>query len=304
MNPTLAHPVVIAAKAGLAASAALALVTALGLPDRLSALFVAVVCISPTVYSGLRRGVEQVGASAVGGLVTWALSLFLPAPLVLGLSMFGSIWLAFAVGLGRGYAVAAFTVAYMVVLPASGPAAALELRLASVAVGVLSAIVVNLLVSAASWRRVFARRLAIARQVLAADFAGLARALERPQDAAARQALFEGSFVLLRALFEELSDAGRESRLLGPAPREAIDAAAAAAHHLLAVAHYGKDTVFALEHGRAVPATSQATAATLAGVVGALAAGPGSAEGPLGEAVEAWALARAAERRFAGEPVG
>ncbi|MHB8874048.1 MAG: aromatic acid exporter family protein [Myxococcaceae bacterium] len=305
MNAGLAHPLYIAAKASLAALLALALVGLAGLPDKLSATFVAVVCISPTVYSGVRRGLDQLGASAIGGAVTWALSLVLPVPAVMGLALFLSIYLCFVVGLARGFLVAAFTVLYVLILPEASPGAALEHRLASVAIGVGSALLLNLLVSALSWRRVFRRRLSIARKSVAAEWEALAGALEGGAGKEKPRPLFDGSFVLLRTLFEELSDASRESRLLRGGPRASLSEALAAAHQLLAVAHHGKDLVLLLEREKGPFPGAAARARALSVAMGESTAPQGEpplepeVRGALQSAALAWEKARAAEQRFA-----
>lgn len=304
MNPALAHPLYIAVKASLAALLALAVVDLLNLPDKLSATFVAVVCISPTVYSGVRRGLEQLGASAIGGAVTWSLSLVLPHAAVMGLSLFLAIWLSFVVGLARGFVVAAFTVLYVLILPGASAASAVEVRLASVAIGVGSAIVLNLAVSALTYRSLFARRLAIARASVAGQWKALAQALEGGAPEAVRHGLFEECFELSRALFEELVDASRESRLLKGKPRPSLAHAQAAAHHLLAVAHYGKDLALLLDRatGPFPQGAAQARALAAAMAQGNAADTPGESEpaasAALGSAALAWEQAREAERRF------
>ena len=143
MNPALAHPSFIALKACLAALLALALVNSLHVPDTLSATFVACACLTPTVYSGFRRGLEQIGASAVGGVLTWLLELWFPPTVALGLGLLLSIWLCFRIGLGEGFLIASFTVLYVTLLSGSTPGLTLVSRMESVGLGALSAFAVT-----------------------------------------------------------------------------------------------------------------------------------------------------------------
>jgi hypothetical protein len=306
VNPALAHPFYIALKSSLAALLALTGVELLGIPDRLSATFVAVVCISPTVYSGLRRGLDQLGASAPGGVVTWAAAQLLPRPAALTVALFVVVYVAFRVGLARGVLVASFTVLYVLLIPGPNPTLVLEYRLASVAVGVVSALAMNLAVSALSYRSVFRRRLVIARTSVADQWEQLAVALEQTQaqrDVLKVRALFEPTFPLLRHLYEELSDAVQESRLRGGKPRQRLENALEATHQLLAVAHYGKDLALRLERETAEFPNAAAWAKSLGASMrsGAALAGEVRGEeglrGPLQSASEAWAHARAAEAR-------
>ncbi len=268
MNPALAHPLYIALKAALAAMAALVLVELFGIHDRLSATFVAVVCISPTVYTGLRRGLEQIAASALGGAVTWSLTALLPRPAALLVGLFTTIWLCFRVGFARAYLVAAFTVLYGLFIPGESVTRTLEHRLASVAIGVFCAIGINLAISFATYRSLFARRMKIARTQVATAFRALAGLLARPpttpEEDAALAGLFENVFPLLRALAEELTDAARESRLRGGATRALIEGTLRAAHELLSVAHHGKDAALLQRRERAPFPLAAACAGQLA----------------------------------------
>jgi hypothetical protein len=280
MNAALAHPLYLAVKSALAALLALVAVELLGLPDRLSATFVACVCITPTAYAGLRRGLDQLMGSAIGGGLSWLTFLWVPRAAAIGLSLFWGTLLTFGFGFARGWLVAAFSVLYVLLIPGPDPATVLELRMASVAIGVLSATAVNLVVSRISYRGVFTRRLAIARRQVAGELRLLSEQLRGPVVESQRRRLFEESFPLLRHLFEELADGLRETGLLGaspalpevpevsvapdalaaapaplgsPAPararrstREELISLEGAAHHLLAVAHYGKDVALQL----------------------------------------------------------
>jgi len=292
MNPTLAHPLFVALKSALAALLALAAVGALGIPDRLSAAFVAVVCISPSVFSGVRRGADQLLASAFGGALVWGLALLLPDEAALAVALFATIWLAFRLGLARAVPVASFTVLYVVLLdPQPGHTAILAHRLGSVAVGVGAALAVNLVVSTAQWRRVFARRLNIARQAVAAEWRTLAKGQGEP---------FEQAFPLLRALEAELADALQESRVRGGKTAERLEAARRACRHLIACAHYGKDLWLQQRREAVADSGLAAQAEALAAAVERLEPAPSVTQPPaaLVLALAEWSQAQGAEQQF------
>lgn len=260
MSPNLSHPVYIAAKAALAALVALTLVNTFRITDQLSACFVAVVCTSPTVYSGFRRGFGQLLASALGGTITLLLSLWVPPSVTLVVALFAAIWVSFLIRIGSDYVVAAFTVLYVLLIPGEATLT-LEHRLASVAIGVFSATLLNLAVSFARRRKVFGRRLRIARELVADELERTARVLEGGGGAVPRTErlqVFESAFQILRTLSAELSDAAKE---LGASRRwrTQVQGACAATEALLAVAHFGKDLLYALDlDPRPQPATAVA----------------------------------------------
>ena len=297
MTNALANPFFVAVKAAVGALLAFTVVRLLDVQDSLSATFVAVVCVSPTVYSGVRRGLDQLAASAIGGVVVWALSLALPAPAVIAVGLFVTIFATFKLGFSRGYAVAAFTVLYMVVLKKGDSEHTFLTRIDSVAIGVASAFLVNSAFSLPLWRSVFQRRLDIVRLNVAAHYETLAKGLREPSDLLA---LFEDSFPLLRAVLEEASDAATDSRIRGGRTRARLLAAVSAAEELLEVAHHGKTLAFQLDR-RGASAEAAAVVDALARAARApepLTTEPGVLEPawaePLRAAQEAWNRACAA----------
>jgi hypothetical protein len=124
----------LATKAAVACAAAVGIVHWLHVPDALSAGFVAVACTSPTAYAGIRRGLEQVGGSAVGGLLATAALLALPSPalaplacgLAVGLAVLACRWLR----MPTGHVVAGLTVVYVVTLPHRSATEAVGVHLA------------------------------------------------------------------------------------------------------------------------------------------------------------------------------
>jgi hypothetical protein len=300
LRPLLAQPGYIAFKAAAAALLALAAVELAQLPDALSATFVAVVCISPVTFSGLRRGLEQLGGSALGGGTTFLLALWLPKEAALFAALWLTVWLCFAVGLSRAYAVAGFTVLYVLLLPGDSPSLTLEYRMASVALGVLAATSLNLAVSLVRFRPMLRRRLGVVRRLVADEWLRLSRALAAgPEGAGAgeRAGLFEEAFGVLRTLGEELADAHRESALMARRTREEVAALAAGAEQLVWVAHHGKDLLAEVERAGGAYPKAAAAAAQLAHAIDqqTAAALPEEVEPPLGRALQlaarAWAQA-------------
>lgn len=242
----LANPLFLSLKAGLAVALALACVNAIGLQDQISACFVALVCTSPTVFTGLRRGLEQLTASVLGGLVTIALLLTLPRhPLVLGLAMAITVRAAFVVGYWRTYLVAGFTVIYMYILPFGSPTVAFEQRIFSVGVGIASATVVNFGISAFSYRSLFIRRLALVREALATACERIAATAGDPERTIEAPRLLDTTQGMLASLEPELGDFVREGQLRGkPDPRRVFQLQARA---LSRSAHYVKELALYLE---------------------------------------------------------
>ena len=211
--PTLANPFYLSLKAGLAVALALALVRFIEVRDLVSAAFVALACVSPTVVTGMRRGGEQLIASAIGGAVTLTFLALLPrGPLTLGLSVGLTTLAIHRAGFMRAYLVAGFTVIYLVVLPADTPGMALEQRLLSVAAGVFSATAVNVAVSATSYRSIFRRRLDIVRGVLLSCLERLAACAKDPARASEASRCLEPAFGVISQVELELLDAASEGR--------------------------------------------------------------------------------------------
>lgn len=208
-------------KVALATALAFVFVHVAQIDDPISATFVAAVCTSPTVVTGLKRAVEQMVGSFLGGAIAFAvLMACLEAPKSLGLlaGLNGAWVLGVAVGLavlasgllrlGQAHIVAAFSALYMVLMVEMGlnsPEQNLSLRLAAVAFGGLAAMIVNSMLSSLSYRGVFKRRLHIARQLVA----GALLEVEANKD----PSVLDEPLLLLSQLRKELGDAARERRL-------------------------------------------------------------------------------------------
>lgn len=206
----LSNPFFLALKAALSSALAYALVSRLGIYDTLSAPFVALACTSPVVLVGLRQGAAQLFAAAVGGGAALAVLALLPdAALALGLAMFVTIYAVHGLGLHDVFLVAGFTVIYAYLLPDITPDFAVEHRMLSLAVGVLSATIINVVVSAGAYRTIFQRRRRLVRRRVQDALASLVDATRTGQSA---PQAFDDVFPMLWKLGGELGGAMKEGR--------------------------------------------------------------------------------------------
>lgn len=236
---TLDNPWPLAVKTALAASMAYVLCLALALPDGVSAAFVAVVCVTPTVIAGLRRAVGQSVGSLVGGGFAWVLMTGgLPIALSLGLSVGLSVWVVFRAGHPSAHVVAAFTAIYVHLLPLGAPDRTLWVRIAAVAVGALSAMCVNTFASAMFYQSIFERRLKRVEVMVANRLEHLI---------AGELEAMVPIFAALGALSVELHEANRELRW-----RRASAAAAATNQRLYRVRALQRLTHFAHDLGLSI----------------------------------------------------
>lgn len=216
----LTDPLLLATKAGAAASMAVLATQLFGLKDALSAGFVAVVCVSPTAYAGLRRGFEQVVGSVLGAGVTMALLFLLKAPQLVPLlvlsSVLFSVLLCMRLRLEQGYVVASFTSLYFASGLYASTSVALENRFGALALGIAAATFTNLVVSFLYAERILERRMRITRAIVA-------KALASAPEARTVDAAFEPAFAAVAELRTDLDGAARE--LFGRAPVGALAAA-------------------------------------------------------------------------------
>jgi len=212
---TLGNAPMIVFKTALAVVASYALASEVTPRDVLSASFVAMLCISPTLYTGLRRGLAQLVASALGGLATLAVMIPLGVNAgTLGLSMLLGLAGAYVMGLATTLTVAGFTVLYVGLIGNAGVDAYFT-RLASVLLGVGVGTLVNLIVSAFWYARIFGRRVAIASRAVERPIKMLADAVAAGDAEALARAdsSFAATFRLLSELQNEFHDLRRELRL-------------------------------------------------------------------------------------------
>ncbi len=250
---TLTDPLFLALKAAFAASLAVLLTYVLGIADQLSAGFVAVACVSPTAYAGLRRGGQQVAGSVLGGGIATLLSFVLPpslAPLTVFLSVLLAVVACVRFGMTSAYGVAGFSAVYVVALPFASATVAIETRLLSLAIGISVATAFNLVVSWVLGSRIVERRIRIAR-------AEVAEALRRRREPDADQR-FEATFAVIAELQTDLEAARRE--LFGGRTRVLAEAHLAEATRLRRLLHVAKTLVLL---DRADDPTLDATCAAL-----------------------------------------
>lgn len=155
-------------KAGLAAAFSLVLAHAFGCADTVSAAFVAVVCTTPTVLSGIKRGFEQLQASLLGGAMAYAcLYLGLPVVAALGVSVGLSVLISGALRMRDAHIVAAFTALFVVLLNPTTPGGTYAERMLAVVLGALAALLVNVALSSIFYKMLFRRRVQLCRLALA-----------------------------------------------------------------------------------------------------------------------------------------
>ena len=194
----------LAGKAAAACAVALLIDGWTGNPDHVSSTFVAVLAVSPVVLMGLRRSFDQIVGSGLGGLLgagamLAGLELGVGIPLAVGLSILAS----FALGFGRGYTVAAFSALFVQAVPWGDVFSTLEVRLLAVTTAVVSAFIVNTVISAAAYESIFRRRYRLAQ---AAVSSLLVRAAEQGP------AVVQEGFPMLATLEYELDLAIGELR--------------------------------------------------------------------------------------------
>ncbi len=236
-------------KVGLVSTLAFLLDGVFHLDDAVSAGFVAVVCISPTLFTGMKRATVQVAGSLLGGVIaTLLLLLGLKGALAIGLAVGLSAALAGFLKMEQANIVAAFAALYVMILGEAAPSVSCLKHLGAVAIAGLSATLVNFLISALFYRVLFTRRLQILRKQLAWTF----EAAERGEDA------FDAAFAMIGSVESELDDASRERR------KKRIEEMLRRYQEEVAIlkdlAHYGKD---ALLQGNAV--SFEAIAETIRG---------------------------------------
>jgi hypothetical protein len=195
----------LAAKAGAACAIALMLDHLTGNPDHVTSTFVAVLSVSPVVLMGLRRSLDQVMGSFVGGIwgggaMAIGLGPDIGIPLAVGLSVLS----AFGLGFGHGYTAAAFTALFVQAVPFGGPLETLGVRFLAVGTATVSAFAVNVLLSAAAYRSIFRRRVRFAEATVSSL---LVRAVEEGPT------VVQAGFPMVVALEAELASALGELRL-------------------------------------------------------------------------------------------
>ncbi|MEB3237123.1 MAG: FUSC family protein [Candidatus Sericytochromatia bacterium] len=233
-------------KLGVAAAVA---VTSLGLlpaslpKDGLSAGFVAMMCVQPTVTGGLKEAVSQLLGSLAGALIgslLLALGPVAAGPLALAIFLTASLVLWRRASFGT-LAVALFSALYMYQMPVEPQLVAGPVRMIAVFVGVVSGVLVTLLLGPWYYGSMLGARLRQGGRDLAQAFrTGLERTRAGEEPAAFD--ILHGDLVAWRqeagAFRQEWSwwRAGRQA-----AAAERFSAYEAALRHLEMAGHYGLD---------------------------------------------------------------
>lgn len=265
---TLTNWPIFSLKGGLAAGLALLLCQAFKVNDPISATFVAVMCITPTLVTGLRAAVEQALGSLIGGAIATLLVLAgLPPVPALILSVGLAILASGALRMPGAHGIAAFTALYVVLMPAHVPT--YFYRMGAVAIAAGAALGVNFVLSAVQYRQLFGRRMAIVRQAVAWT-------LQQTTESE-----FGYGFAIVDGFTSEVEDARRETwarRRLG----EKLEAYRHEAILLRHVLHFGLDAII----------RAQASAATELNAASRTLQGeqePMTLDTPLAAATRAWA---------------
>lgn len=160
MGFTLTNPVFLAGKSAAACAMALLLVQGLGIPDMVTASFVAVLCCSPGALMGLRTSVDQLVGSVLGGVFgTLGAVLELPTALGVGLAVGLAVLCTHRIGFHRGTVAAAFTALFLQIVSFGEPLQTFGYRLEAVGIAGLSALVVNVAASSLFYGPLFKKRL-------------------------------------------------------------------------------------------------------------------------------------------------
>jgi uncharacterized membrane protein YccC len=162
----LTHPGFLALKAGLACALALGIDAVTGNPDHISATFVAVLCLTPMVWLGLRRAMEQAQGALLGCVFGGAALLFGVPPWVgvpVAVAATALTWLLLGREADSGFAAAAFTALFVQLAPFGGAGETVMVRAAAVTTGAVSGFIVNVIVSGGFARSIFKRRVKLVR---------------------------------------------------------------------------------------------------------------------------------------------
>lgn len=211
------HLALVTAKFGLTAFTAVLLAQWLVPKDVLSAAFVALLCIQPSLVTGLKAGLEQILASGLGAVSTIGFLLVFPiTPFTTGASI--AVTYAVATYMRMSYSalvVALFSSLYMTLLAQDTPFHTALLRFQSVILGVAVAIVFNAVFSPLFTKMNLAVRIERSIGAVRAQLLGLRAALVARDAGAleAQLASFQDTFRALGGVKDELADMRREFRL-------------------------------------------------------------------------------------------
>ncbi len=222
-------------KAGISAALAVLVADVVGSSDPLSAAFVALACVAPSAFGGLRRGFEQAAASLIGAAVAMVVVVALPGvrasallPIAVATAIIATLVVTLRSLSDGAYYTAGFSALYVFFMPYPSGLESLRGRMAAVACGVAAASLTNTLAAALVGPTIVRRRRAIGRAAASEALRARAETFgNRLPSAEALDAHHHGLAVLAEAVFD-LGDSAREAFFPG-ADRVRREAAAAIA---------------------------------------------------------------------------
>jgi hypothetical protein len=226
-----------ASKAAIACALAVLLARLVHNDDPLSAGFVALVCVAPSAYGGLKRGFEQLAASFVGALVATLFVLLLPSvrtsplmPLVIAPAMLVSLVVCLRFLSDSAYFTAGFSSLYVFIMPFATGVDSFQERMVAVACGVMAASCTNALAVMFMGPAIVLRRRSIAREAVAEALRARSQSLVGKLDSAAATDAHHHALAVLAEASFDFGDSAREAFFPGAARtrREALAALAEA----------------------------------------------------------------------------
>jgi len=161
-------------KAALAAALAVLLARLVHSADALSAGFVSLVCVAPSAFGGVKRGVEQLASSFIGAAVATVFVSVIPGiresallPLAVAPAMLAALVLCLRFLSDGAYFTAGFSALYVFLMPFPTGVESLRQRMVAVACGALAASLTNALAAALVGPTIVRRRRTIAREAAA-----------------------------------------------------------------------------------------------------------------------------------------
>ncbi|KAL0240997.1 hypothetical protein GEMRC1_006233 [Eukaryota sp. GEM-RC1] len=161
---SLSSPLFLTLKTGFATAVALLIDMLIRNPDHVTSTFLAVLTTSPSVSLGLARGIESYYAATVGAVFGFFPLLFRFSPiLAVPLSVPPSVLVMVLTGYEYLFGVAAFSALYVSLVEFDNPYNTLFVRFKSISSGVLAASLINILISAWQYKKIFSRKIEIVR---------------------------------------------------------------------------------------------------------------------------------------------
>ncbi len=132
----------------------------LKMPDLLSPAFASVLCIQPTVFTGLKRGWQELFVSLLGAVLSVILVLPYGINLItIPITVAVTIYIAIKLNLDESIPIAIFTVLYITLFPLQSIWDTVKIRFLSILLGIGSASLVNYLISFIRYKYLFYTRM-------------------------------------------------------------------------------------------------------------------------------------------------